>query len=44
MELIQATRKIIDKIDIDKLLLSQARRKKEIYEMLLKRYEERGLR
>jgi hypothetical protein len=43
MYLIAATRKIIDKIDIDQLLISQAKRQKEIWNMVMKRYRELGL-
>lgn len=43
LNLIAATGKIIDEIDIDKLLVSQAKRRKEILEMLIKRYEELGI-
>ena len=43
MKLIEATSKIIDEIDIDKLLVSQAKRQKQISELLLKRYKKNDL-
>ena len=42
MKLITASAKIIDKIDIDQLLVSQAKEQKIIWEMVMKRYEELG--
>jgi DNA-binding HxlR family transcriptional regulator len=43
MDLITSTYKMIDKININQLLLSQAKRQKEIWEMAIKRYEELGI-
>ena len=42
-ELIEATRKVIDDIDFDKLLAAQAKRQKEASETALKHFTEMGL-
>ena len=36
--LIEASRKIIDELDFDKLVVSQAKRQKEIAELLIKHF------